>query len=100
MVSYQKGPTRHAYAWQIGPFWQDTLEYGGLLIEFSQGLDGPRSIFKIFLSFWDMAGVSTAPRPNRLPNFKVLGAIIQWRHNARLGLKSPAQIKENIKSTR
>ena len=26
MVSCQKGPTRHAYAWQIGPFWQDTLE--------------------------------------------------------------------------
>ena len=25
-VSCQKGPTRHAYAWQIGPFWQDTLE--------------------------------------------------------------------------
>ena len=25
-VSYQKGPTRHAYAWQIGPFWQDILE--------------------------------------------------------------------------
>ena len=25
MVSCQKGPTRHAYAWQIGPFWQDTL---------------------------------------------------------------------------
>ena len=25
-MSYQKGPTRHAYAWQIGPFWQDTLE--------------------------------------------------------------------------
>ena len=24
MVSCQKGPTRHAYAWQIGPFWQDT----------------------------------------------------------------------------
>ena len=21
----QKGPTRHAYAWQIGPFWQHTL---------------------------------------------------------------------------
>ena len=21
-----KGPTCHAYAWQIGPFWQDTLE--------------------------------------------------------------------------
>ena len=26
MVSCQKGPNRHAYAWQIGPFWQDTLE--------------------------------------------------------------------------
>ena len=26
MVSRQKGPTRHAYAWQIGPFWQDTLD--------------------------------------------------------------------------
>ena len=25
MVSCQKGPTRHAYAWQIGPFWKDTL---------------------------------------------------------------------------
>ena len=26
MVSCQKGPTRHAYAWQIGPFWQDILD--------------------------------------------------------------------------
>ena len=26
MVSCQKGPTSHAYAWQIGPFWQDTLD--------------------------------------------------------------------------
>ena len=26
MVSCQKGPTRHAYAWQIGPFGQDTFE--------------------------------------------------------------------------
>ena len=25
MVSCQKGPTRHAYTWQIGPFWQETL---------------------------------------------------------------------------
>ena len=24
--SCQKGPTRHAYAWQIGPYWQDTFE--------------------------------------------------------------------------
>ena len=27
MVSGQKGPTRHAYAWQIGPFWRDTLDF-------------------------------------------------------------------------
>ena len=26
MVSCPKGPTCHAYAWQIGPFWQDTLD--------------------------------------------------------------------------
>ena len=26
MVSCQTGPTRHAYAWKIGPFWQDTLD--------------------------------------------------------------------------
>ena len=25
-VTFQKGPTRHVYAWQIGPFWQDTLD--------------------------------------------------------------------------
>ena len=25
-VSCQKGTTHHAYAWQIGPFWQDTLD--------------------------------------------------------------------------
>ena len=25
-ISCQKGPTCHAYAWQIGPFWQDTPE--------------------------------------------------------------------------
>ena len=25
-VSCQKGPTRHAYEWQIGPFSQGTLE--------------------------------------------------------------------------
>ena len=25
-VSCQKDPTRHAYAWQIGPFWQDIID--------------------------------------------------------------------------
>ena len=27
MVYCQKGPTRHAYTWQTGPFWQDTLVF-------------------------------------------------------------------------
>ena len=31
-VSCQKGHTRHAYAWQIGPFWQDTLDMSGCLL--------------------------------------------------------------------
>ena len=31
MVSCQKGPTRHAYALQIGPFWQDTLDIWPIL---------------------------------------------------------------------
>ena len=31
MVSCQKGPTRHAYAWQIGPFWQDALDVSSIV---------------------------------------------------------------------
>ena len=36
MVSCPKGPTRHAYAWQVGPFWQDTLDviHGPISMEF------------------------------------------------------------------
>ena len=26
VVSCQKGPTHHAYAWPLGSFWQDTLK--------------------------------------------------------------------------
>ena len=36
MVSYQKGPTRHAYAWQIGPFCQDTLDFAKMADEISR----------------------------------------------------------------
>ena len=32
-VSCQKGPTRHAYAWQIRPFWQDTIDVSSALIK-------------------------------------------------------------------
>ena len=37
-VSCQKGPTRHAYTWQIGPFWQDTLDM--TLVTFAFSLNG------------------------------------------------------------
>ena len=31
-VSCQQGPIRHAYAWQIGPFCQETLEFSGHIL--------------------------------------------------------------------
>ena len=41
-----KHPTRHAYTWQIGPFWQDTLDVRYILstlqLEFIIGCLGPR----------------------------------------------------------
>ena len=33
MVSCQKGPTYHAYAWQIGPFWQETIDLYDSVVE-------------------------------------------------------------------
>ena len=44
MVSCQKGPTRHAYAWQIGPFWQNTLEV------WSHYMEGAEPILKGLIS--------------------------------------------------
>ena len=38
-VSCQKGPTRHAYAWQIGPFWQDTLDIWGTILAIAMPAD-------------------------------------------------------------
>ena len=44
MVSCQKGPTRHAYAWQIGPFWQDTIDMclKILYVKFHSNLPGAK----------------------------------------------------------
>ena len=41
-VSCQKGPTRHAYAWQIGPFWQDTLDMVQTMVQCTLETDGLR----------------------------------------------------------
>ena len=65
MVSCQKGPTRHAYAWQIGPFWQDTLDIWDILHEllriYNAGIKhwcwhvAPR-LLEIFLAVADLVG--------------------------------------------
>ena len=41
-VSCQKGPTRHAHAWQIGPFWQDTLDICQTVVGSDTGLSPVR----------------------------------------------------------
>ena len=46
-VSCQKGPTRHAYTWQIGPFWQDTLDMYVVII-----LTLVKSIYVQLLDRW------------------------------------------------
>ena len=37
-----KGSTRHAYAWQVGPFWQDTLEICIIIYTKGQSCHGTR----------------------------------------------------------
>ena len=46
-VSCQKGPTRHDYAWQIGPFWQDTLDKSSLQMINQQSYGGDRLNIKM-----------------------------------------------------
>ena len=46
MVFCQKGPT-----WQIGPFWQDTLDIGGMLWQKQVSRAGTRDIL---LCLWDV----------------------------------------------
>ena len=52
MVSCQKGPTRHAYAWQIGPFWQDTLEMKYKLKKRFREIWSTLQTFSVKKSFW------------------------------------------------
>ena len=49
MVSCQKGPTRHAYALQIGPFWQDDLDVGVLEYMYTENIaiTGTLHIFSV-----------------------------------------------------
>ena len=65
MASCQKGPSRHAYEWQVGPFWQDTLEMSHIVemhpstntrvIYFCMFLDKKLIIYDI--QFQEMKGI-------------------------------------------
>ena len=51
-VSDQKGPTRHAYAWLIGPFWQDTLDFHPLATEVTTW---PHRLIIAHFTVWEVA---------------------------------------------
>ena len=57
MVSCQKGPTSHAYAWQIGPFRQDTFDMQGSDLLITAGVsskhcDDYKNGYAFLLFFW------------------------------------------------
>ena len=51
-VSCQKGPTRHAYAWQIWPFWQDTLDIWLAIYHCSVDDSCKSGIWQLSLRLW------------------------------------------------
>ena len=56
-ASCQKGPTRHAYAWQIGRFWQDTFELRYRIRIFEIWWNDQQGFHKyegLFLPLWDI----------------------------------------------
>ena len=58
MVSCQKGPSRHAYAWQIGTFWQDTLK---IVKDNLYHTHGSR---KLLSAYWVMLTCFSEPGPS------------------------------------
>ena len=87
-VSCQKGPTRHAYAWPIGPFWQDTLNIWSI----------PRNMFAIH---WNKLILPLSARVNSKAlrqSYTCLGALgnvgkwISWFPNK---LQSKTKPKSN-----
>ena len=67
MVSCQKGPTRHAYAWQIGPFWQDTLELHVIKIVWVHPEHLPNAKFLFHMHWLQLSKQSSGHRD---PQFK------------------------------
>ena len=80
MVSCQKGPTRHAYAWQIGPFWQDTLDVSETLCD-PYNVTAPgfsRILPWLWGIFWADVAVQSAPHQAAWNVYS-----LWWRHNER-----------------
>ena len=76
-VSCQKGPTRHAYAWLIGPFWQDTLDIWTTVPTISPRMSEPY-IPVLYFSFF-------LPRFRTLPQLWTAknanhDDVIKWKH--------------------
>ena len=60
MVSCQKGPIRHAYAWQIGPICQITLDMVTFLIGYSPGTS---FVWLTQMRVWLIAGIHILSLP-------------------------------------
>ena len=72
-VSCQKGPTRHAHAWQIGPFWQDTLDMW-LLLQFKPKEKELQSVSSLHMmtssngNIFRVTGAGNSPVPVNSPH--------------------------------
>ena len=66
MASCQKGPTRHAYAWQIGPFWQDTFDVWYCMHVFRHAVHPKTTYMSRFVIFVVVIDRSIFPYPSRL----------------------------------
>ena len=79
MLSCQKDPNRHAYAWQIGPFWQDTLDICFVISSSyfgnPSGMNSPSAAWWCLI-VWDLYGfkslVYIVSQPAQLTQFKKL----------------------------
>ena len=69
-VSCERGPTSHAYAWQIGPFWQDTLDISVIAIQII-GVLKPKTLNCLFESFFRLT-------TNKTPKHHIIGLYEEW----------------------
>ena len=86
-VSCQKGPTHHAYAWQIGPFWQDTLDVGIPVSQAQPAL----MVIKLPRHPWRVkASISITPMKHQHCNWPLHNML--WNDGLTIGKRFPIQI--------